>query len=75
MGAPDERATYRSRSIGCTATTLRRDPGICLAPGRSATFRPAMATDPPADLLLDRRYQDYVVGIDGLLETPAEETA
>jgi len=52
MGAPDERATYRNRSIGCIGPTLRADGAICFAAGRSATFRPAMATDPPADLVL-----------------------
>jgi NitT/TauT family transport system ATP-binding protein len=47
------------------------------SPGR---IKDIIAIDLPrprnrADLLLDRRYQDYVVGIERLMETPAEETA
>jgi NitT/TauT family transport system ATP-binding protein len=45
------------------------------SPGR---IKDIVAIDLPrprrrADLLLDRRYQDYVVGIEQLMETPAEE--
>jgi NitT/TauT family transport system ATP-binding protein len=45
------------------------------SPGR---IKDIVAIDLPrprlrADLLLDRRYQDYVVGIERLMETPAEE--
>jgi NitT/TauT family transport system ATP-binding protein len=47
------------------------------SPGR---IKDIVAVDLPrprlrADLLLDRRYQDYVVGIERLMETPAEEGA
>jgi len=47
------------------------------SPGR---IKDIVAIDLPrprlrADLLLDRRYQDYVVGIERLMETPAEEGA